>query len=86
MSLIVNTQRLKKDIEDLAQVGRVENQGIYRMAFSDGDIDAEDSDSIVITELTAAVAEQTTQLETTYFATHLPRLQQQIIACFTAVK
>jgi beta-ureidopropionase / N-carbamoyl-L-amino-acid hydrolase len=38
MSLIVNTQRLKKDIEDLAQVGRVENQGIYRMAFSDGDI------------------------------------------------
>ena len=38
MSLTVNTQRLKQDIEDLAQVGRVENQGIYRMAFSDGDI------------------------------------------------
>ena len=38
MTLTINAQRLKEDIEDLAQVGRVEDKGIYRMAFSDGDI------------------------------------------------
>lgn len=38
MSLTVNAQRLKENIEELAQVGRVENKGIFRMAFSDGDI------------------------------------------------
>ena len=38
MTITVNAQRLKDDIEDLAKVGRVENKGIFRMAFSEGDI------------------------------------------------
>lgn len=38
MSLKVNAQRLKDDIESLSQVGRVDNNGIFRMAFSDGDM------------------------------------------------
>ena len=37
MPLTVNINRLKQDVEDLAQVGRVDNKGIYRMAFSEGD-------------------------------------------------
>ena len=38
MSLTINSERLKKDIEDLAKVGRIDDQGLYRMAFSDGDM------------------------------------------------
>lgn len=38
MSISVNAKRLKEDIEDLAKVGRLENKGVYRMAFSEGDI------------------------------------------------
>ncbi|WP_455201259.1 allantoate amidohydrolase [Kaarinaea lacus] len=38
MSLTINSERLKQDIEDLAKVGRTDDQGIYRMAFSDGDM------------------------------------------------
>jgi len=38
MPLTVNIHRLKQDIEDLAQVGQIDNKGIYRMAFSEGDI------------------------------------------------
>jgi N-carbamoyl-L-amino-acid hydrolase len=37
-SLAVNAQRLRQDIDELADIGRHENQGIYRMAFSDGDM------------------------------------------------
>ena len=38
MTLTVNSERLKADIEDLAKVGLVDNKGIYRMAFTDGDM------------------------------------------------
>jgi len=38
MSLTVNSERLKADIEALSKVGRIDNSGIYRMAFSEGDI------------------------------------------------
>lgn len=38
MPLTVNAARLKDDIERLAEAGRQENHGIYRMAFSDGDM------------------------------------------------
>lgn len=38
MSLTVNNQRLQDDIEELSAIGRIDNKGIYRMAFSDGDI------------------------------------------------
>lgn len=38
MPLSINAERLKQDIEDLSKVGRVDSSGIYRMAFSDGDI------------------------------------------------
>ncbi|MGD8568848.1 MAG: Zn-dependent hydrolase [Gammaproteobacteria bacterium] len=38
MALEVNVQRLKDDIETLAAIGRDTDGGIYRMAFSDGDI------------------------------------------------
>ena len=38
MSISINAERLKEDIEDLSKVGRVNNSGIYRMAFSEGDI------------------------------------------------
>ena len=37
MSVTINTERLKKRIEDLAAIGREEDYGIYRMAFSAGD-------------------------------------------------
>lgn len=36
--LHVNMDRLRSDIETLAKIGLHENQGIYRMAFSSGDI------------------------------------------------
>jgi N-carbamoyl-L-amino-acid hydrolase len=38
MVLTVNAQRLKDDIEHLAAIGRADDGGIYRMAFSDGDM------------------------------------------------
>ena len=38
MSINVNIERLKNDIESLAAVGRDNEGGIYRMAFSDGDM------------------------------------------------
>ena len=40
--LRVNTQRLRADIDALAQIGRHEDQGIYRMAFSEGDMAGRD--------------------------------------------
>jgi len=39
MPYFVNAERLKTDIENLAQVGRREGSGIFRMAFSDGDME-----------------------------------------------
>ena len=36
--LHVDFDRLKRDIEALAAIGRVEDHSIYRMAFSDGDM------------------------------------------------
>ena len=36
--LRVNSERLRKDIDDLAEIGRAEDLGIYRMAFSEGDM------------------------------------------------
>jgi N-carbamoyl-L-amino-acid hydrolase len=36
--LRVNPQRLREDIDALAQIGRDQDQGIYRMAFSEGDM------------------------------------------------
>ena len=38
--LKINTERLKQDIENLSQIGRGDNQGIYRPAFSDADMEA----------------------------------------------
>ena len=38
MPITVNASRLKDDIEHLAEVGRLEKRGIFRMAFSDGDM------------------------------------------------
>ena len=38
MPISINIQRLKQDIENLALVGRVEDKGVFRMAFSDGDM------------------------------------------------
>lgn len=38
MSLTVNIKRLQQNIEELSKVGRQDNSGIFRMAFSDGDI------------------------------------------------
>ena len=40
--LRIDSQRLKSDIEHLAAIGRAEDHGIYRMAFSDGDMAARD--------------------------------------------
>lgn len=34
----INRERLQSDIETLAEIGRQEDYGIYRMAFSDGDM------------------------------------------------
>ena len=36
--LRVNAQRLREDIDALAQIGRHEDHGIYRMSFSPGDM------------------------------------------------
>lgn len=36
--LRIDFKRLKKDVETLAGIGRAEDHGIYRMAFSDGDM------------------------------------------------
>ena len=36
--LCVNAERLREDIDALAHIGRHENHGIYRMAFSEGDM------------------------------------------------
>ncbi len=38
MILTINAQRLKRNIEQLAQIGRQEDYGIYRMAFTDNDL------------------------------------------------
>lgn len=38
MTLTVNSERLKADIEDLSKVGLVDNKGIFRMAFTEGDM------------------------------------------------
>lgn len=40
--LRIDFERLKADILSLAEVGRTADQGIYRMAFSDGDMDGRD--------------------------------------------
>lgn len=40
MNLQVNFARLKADIEALSMIGRADSHGIYRMAFSDGDMAA----------------------------------------------
>ena len=37
--LTINNERLRKDVDDLARIGRQENQGIYRMAFTDADME-----------------------------------------------
>jgi len=36
--LSINRERLQSDIETLAKIGRCEDYGIYRMAFSEGDV------------------------------------------------
>jgi len=38
MSLMINRQRLQERLHTLAQIGRQEDAGIYRMAFSQGDM------------------------------------------------
>jgi N-carbamoyl-L-amino-acid hydrolase len=38
MTFSVNAERLKQDVENLAQIGRQDDSGIYRMAFSAGDM------------------------------------------------
>jgi N-carbamoyl-L-amino-acid hydrolase len=38
--LSIDFQRLKKDIVDLSSIGRSKDQGLYRMAFSDADMEA----------------------------------------------
>jgi N-carbamoyl-L-amino-acid hydrolase len=40
--LCINAERLRDDIDALAQIGRQEDQGIYRMAFSEGDMAGRD--------------------------------------------
>ena len=41
MSLLsIDSKRLRQDIEALSQIGRREDQGIYRAAFSDADMEA----------------------------------------------
>lgn len=39
MTLSINTKRLQENIETLASIGRHEDHGLYRMAFSDGDME-----------------------------------------------
>ena len=38
VTLLINTDRLKSDIETLAAIGRESDLGIYRMAFTPGDM------------------------------------------------
>jgi N-carbamoyl-L-amino-acid hydrolase len=40
--LSINPERLRADVDKLASIGRREDQGIYRMAFSAGDMEARD--------------------------------------------
>ncbi|MDT8388629.1 MAG: Zn-dependent hydrolase [Thiogranum sp.] len=40
MPIQINFERLKQDVQDLAAIGRQEDHGIYRMAFSPGDMQA----------------------------------------------
>ena len=40
--LHINVERLRDDIDTLAQIGRYQDQGIYRMAFSEGDMAGRD--------------------------------------------
>ena len=40
VDLRVDFERLKNDIETLSKIGRSEDLGIYRMAFTDGDMQA----------------------------------------------
>lgn len=40
--LVVNSERLRDDIDALANIGQNQDQGIYRMAFSDGDMAGRD--------------------------------------------
>jgi len=40
--LVVNSERLRNDIDALANIGRNKDQGIYRMAFSEGDMAGRD--------------------------------------------
>ena len=37
-SLSINRERLQNDIQELADIGRKPDYGIYRMAFTDGDM------------------------------------------------
>ncbi|MFP3873342.1 MAG: Zn-dependent hydrolase [Thiohalophilus sp.] len=39
MTLSINTARLQQDIETLSAIGRREDHGLYRMAFSEGDME-----------------------------------------------
>jgi N-carbamoyl-L-amino-acid hydrolase len=41
-SLKVNFQRLRQDLASLAEIGKAEDQGVYRMAFSAADMQARD--------------------------------------------
>ncbi|MET0044918.1 MAG: Zn-dependent hydrolase, partial [Candidatus Thiodiazotropha sp. 6PLUC3] len=38
--LRINFERLKQNLDDLSNIGREKDHGIYRMAFSDGDMEA----------------------------------------------
>ncbi len=40
MSMQINIDRLKKDITELSEIGKASDRGLYRMAFSDSDMDA----------------------------------------------
>ncbi len=40
MTIQINFERLKQDVQDLAAIGRQQDHGIYRMAFSPGDMQA----------------------------------------------
>ena len=40
MSMTINLERLKKDILELSEIGRLEDHGIYRMAFTQANMEA----------------------------------------------
>ena len=42
MPLSINATRLKTRLEELAAIGRLQDYGIYRMAFSEGDMQGRD--------------------------------------------